>query len=100
MDDHNLEVVGSCCFGDTISAGGSCEAATIIRVRAVWGKFRKICTCVRIAMLYGSECWPLKRTDLFQLKRNVREINVTAVMPHIDRKFLWPQHSLQQAGFD
>ena len=57
-------------------------------------------TCVRIAMLYGSECWPLKRTDLFQLKRNVREINVTAVMPHIDRKFLRPQHSLQQAGFD
>ena len=39
----SLEVVDSfCCLGDSISAGGGCEAATTTRVRAAWGKFRKM----------------------------------------------------------
>ena len=85
VDGHNLEVVDSFCYlGDTISAGSGCEAATITRVRTVQGKFTKMLpilscktlspttqgrvynTCIRSAMLNGSEC----------------EIHVTMDVPH------------------
>ena len=75
----------------TISDGSGYEAAIITRVRAAWGKFRKmlpilscktlsrttggrIYTHVRSVILYSSECWPLKRTNLSQLKRNERSM--------------------------
>ena len=93
-DDHNLEVVDSFRYlGDNISASGGCEAATITRVRAAWVKFRKILlilSCKNLPLqngeesttnvsgvdnaVYGSECWPLQRTDLSQLKRNERSM--------------------------
>ena len=31
-----------CYLGDIISAGGGCEAATVTRVRAAWGKFQEL----------------------------------------------------------
>ena len=36
-----LESVDTFCYlGDTISAGGGCETAAIIRARTAWGKYR------------------------------------------------------------
>ena len=79
-----------CYLGDTIAASGGCEATTVTRVRAAWGKFRELLpllcskslslhtrgkvynTCVRGALLYASECWPLMQNDLARLLRNER----------------------------
>ena len=42
-DDHKLDVVESFCYlGNSICAGGSCEACTIHRCRVAWGKFREL----------------------------------------------------------
>ena len=89
VDDHKLEVVGSFCYlGDSVSAGGGCEAATVTRIRTAWGKFRELLPilttkslslrtrgsiynlCIRGAMLYASECWALKKSDMDHLNRN------------------------------
>ena len=75
VDGQQLAVVDSFCYlGDSISAGGGCEAATVTRVRTAWGKFRELqpilgskslsshtrgrvySSCVRGAMLYACEC--------------------------------------------
>ena len=43
VDGQQLAVVDSFCYlGDIISAGGGCEAATVTRVRAAWGKFQEL----------------------------------------------------------
>ena len=43
VDGQQLAVVDSFCYlGDNISADGGCEAATVTRIRAMWGKFRKL----------------------------------------------------------
>ncbi|XP_014675865.1 PREDICTED: uncharacterized protein LOC106815854 [Priapulus caudatus] len=87
----NLEVVPSFCYlGDTLSAGGGCQLATIIRAKTAWGKFRKLLpvltsrhlslrtrghvygTCVRSAMLHGSKTWAVKSVDLQRLRGNDR----------------------------
>ena len=40
LDGHHLAVLDSFCYlRDCISAGGGCEAATVNRIRASWGKF-------------------------------------------------------------
>ena len=89
VDGQQLAVVDSFWYlGDNIFAGGGCEAATVNRIRAAWGKFwellpilsskslslhtrgRVYCSCIRGAMLYACECWPLKQTDLDRLLRN------------------------------
>ena len=86
-----LEVVASFCYlGDTLSAAGGCELATITRVKTAWKKFidllpvlssrhlsyktrgRVYNTCVRSAMLHASETWPLTRPNLQRLQRNDR----------------------------
>ena len=39
----DLDIVGSFCYlGDTIDAGGGCEASVTARIRAAWGKFRQL----------------------------------------------------------
>ena len=76
-----------CYLGDMLSAGGGAEASTVARVRSGWKKFRELLplltnrtfshkvkgrlfsACVRSAMLYGSETWPLKQEDLSRLAR-------------------------------
>ncbi|XP_060771234.1 uncharacterized protein slc22a21 isoform X2 [Neoarius graeffei] len=91
VNEQHLEVVDSFRYlGDTICAGGGCEAAIIARVRAAWGKFRELLplltckslslrtrgrvygSCVRGALLYASECWAPKKVDLSRLERNER----------------------------
>ena len=89
FDNESLEFVDKFCYlGDTISVGGGAEAATIARTRCGWGKFRELrplltmrslplhlkgkvyTTCVRRAMIYGSETWPVKSEDTDRMERN------------------------------
>ena len=91
VGDDKLEVVASFCYlGDTLSAGGSCDLATIKRCRVAWGKFNELLpiltsrriplpsrgrvynTCVRSAMLHASETWTLTASSLHRLQRNDR----------------------------
>jgi len=69
-------------LGDRISAGGGCESAVTARARIGWVKFRECgellyrkrfslkmkgriyLTCVRSAMLYGSETWCMREKDV------------------------------------
>ena len=88
-----LESVDTFCYlGDTISAGGGCESAAITRARTAWGKYRDLQpilssknvalrtkgrvydTCIRSAMLYGSETWAPRKTEVDRLQRNERSM--------------------------
>ena len=69
-------------IGDRVSAGGGCEAAVTARTRCGWVKFRECSellygrrfplwlklavyeSYVRPAMLYGSEAWCLKESEM------------------------------------
>ena len=89
FDNMSLELMDKFCYlGDTISAGGGAEAATIARTRCGWGKFRELrplltirrlpphlkgkvyTTCVRKATKYGSETWPVRLVDINRMERN------------------------------
>ena len=77
-----------CYLGDELCPGGSCELATIARTRAAWGKFCELLpllsfstkslarcgmlfnSCVREALLHGSECWALRKKNFQRLLRN------------------------------
>ena len=91
MDNDSLEVVDSSCYlGDMLSAGGSCELSSTIRVKCAWKMFRELLpvltsrfiplitrgrvyrSCLRSVMLYGSECWALMQSSLALLQRNDR----------------------------
>ena len=88
LNGTEYEVVDQFCYlGDMLSAGGGAEASTVARVRSGWKKFRELLplltsrifshkvkgrlytACVRSAMLYGSETWPLKQEDIDRLVR-------------------------------
>ena len=88
LNGTEYEVVNQFCYlGDMLSAGGGAEASTVARVRSGWKKFRELLplltsrtfshkvkgrlytACVRSAMLYGSETWPLKQEDLSRVIR-------------------------------
>ena len=83
-----LECVDRFCYlGDTISARGGAEAASVARVRSAWKKFRELSglitnkevslrlkgklysSIIRSIMLYGSECWALKVDQEARLDR-------------------------------
>lgn len=89
IDGEALEVVDKFCYlGEMISAFGGAEEAVIARIRSGWKKFRDLLpvltcrgfslrskgrvyqACVRSVMLYGSETWALKESDLQRLERN------------------------------
>ena len=75
---------------DRLNAGGGCETAMTSRVRIGWMKFRECGellrerrfslrmkgmvyrSCVRSAMLYGSETWCLRETEMAILRRTER----------------------------
>ena len=77
-------------LGDRLNAGGGCETAVISKVRIGWMKIREcrellrgrrfslrmkgmVCrSCIRSAMLYGSETWCLRETEMTILKRTER----------------------------
>ena len=91
LGGHTLEVVDKFCYlGDTISAGGGCKHGAIARARSAWGKFWELLplltnryinimtrgkifdVCVRSVLLYGSECWAMRKEDKARLERNDR----------------------------
>ena len=80
-------VKGFCYLGDRLNASGGCETAVTSRVRIGWMKFRECGellhgrrfslrtkrmvdhSCVRSAMLYGSETWCLRESEMAILRR-------------------------------
>ena len=86
-----VETVKSFCYlGDRMDACGGCETAVTARTRIGWMKFRECgellngkrlslkmkgkiyrC-CVRSAILYGSETWCLRETEMSILRRTER----------------------------
>ena len=90
-DGTIVESVDKFCYlGDMIGACGGAEDASRTRVRCGWKKFHELSpiltrkgaslklkgkiysTCVRSAMVYGSETWPMKKEDLSRLERAER----------------------------
>ena len=86
-------VTGFCYLGDRVNAGGGCEAAVTARARIGWVKFRECMellnskrfsvklkgmvyrSCVRSAMLYGSDAWCLReKNEMVILRRTERAI--------------------------
>ena len=68
-------------LGDRVNAGGGCETAVSVKTRCGWVKFRECCELpysifplwltwavykkyVRPAILYGSETWCLKESEM------------------------------------
>ena len=91
IDGSPLEVISTFPYlGDTLNAGGGCDSAIAGRCCAVWGKFRKLLpllssrhispkscgqvysSCVRSAMLHGSETWGPNASEQQRLRRNDR----------------------------
>jgi hypothetical protein len=88
-----IEVVESFCYlGDRIQKDGGCERAVRDRVKKGWLKFKELggvlCNkriplktrgvlyraCVRSVMMYGGECWPVKKEDEDTLMRAERRM--------------------------
>ena len=85
--DEVETVKGFCYLGDRLNASGGCETAVTSRVRIGWMKFREcgelLCerrfslrmkgtvyrSCVRSAMLYESETWCLRESEMAILRR-------------------------------
>ena len=79
-------VRGFCYLGDRVNASGGCKAAVTARGRIGWVKFKECRellnskrrrkrkgmvyrSCVRLAMLYGSETWCLSENEIAILRR-------------------------------
>ena len=83
-------VSGFCYLGDRMGASGGCEAAVTARAKIGWAKFRECRellygkrfslkmkgrvnrSCVRSAILYGSETWCLRESEMAILRRTER----------------------------
>ena len=91
VETFDVDVVAKFCYlGDMLEAGGGCTKAITNRCGIAWSKFRKLrpvltsrqipfhvrgsvySTCVRAAMLHGSETWGPTSNDLQRLRRNDR----------------------------
>ena len=83
-----MEIVNEFCYlGDKLKTSGGCEAVVTVRMRIRWIKFRECSelllgkkfllmikarvfqSCVRSAMLYGSEAWCLREKEMGILRR-------------------------------
>ena len=84
-------VRGFCYLGDKMNTSGSCEAAVTVRARIWWVKIKECGellnskrlvslemkgmiyrSCVRLAILYGSETWCLEEFEIAILRRTKR----------------------------
>ena len=79
-----------CCLGNRLNASSGRDTAVTSRVRIGWMKFKECGelllgrrfslrmnemiyrSCVRSAMLYGSETWRLRETEMAILRRTER----------------------------
>ena len=111
IDGHEYEIVDKLCYlGDMLSQEGSCEHAIHKRIQTGWLKFRELSglltgkgislrtkgiiytTCIRPAMLYGSETWPTKagykeKEDIRKMQRSkMRMLRWMAGMSLSERK--------------
>jgi len=87
-NDIVLERVGKFCYlGDMLNADGGVDSAVVARIRCGWNKFRELApilthkgaslivtgkvyeSCVRSAMIYGSETWAVKTEHIQRLSR-------------------------------
>ena len=85
---EELETVSRFCYlGDMLGSGGGAEEATVARVTCAWGKFSELApiltmrgaslrlkgkiyrACVQNVLVYGSETWGMKVSDLNRLER-------------------------------
>ena len=85
-------VRGFCYLGDRVNASGGCEAVVIVRARIGWVKYKECGellsskrfslkikrmvyrSCVRSAMLYGSETWCLRENGMAILRRTEKSM--------------------------
>ena len=93
IDGHEYEIVDKFCYlGNMLIQEGSCEHAILKRIQTGWLKFRELSglligkgislrakgiiyiTCIRPAMLYGSETWPTKVEDIRKIQRSEMRI--------------------------
>ena len=91
IDGHEYEVVDKLCYlGDMLSQEGGCEHAILKRIQTGWLKFRELSglligkgmsvrskgiiytTCIRPAMLYGSETWATKIEDIRKIQMKIQ----------------------------
>ena len=89
IDGDEYEIVDKLCYlGDMLSQEGGCEHAILKRIQTGWLKFTELSglligkgmsvkskgiiytTCIRPAMLYGSETWPTKIEDIRKIQRS------------------------------
>ena len=88
--DEVEAVKGFCCLRDRLNASGGCETAVISRINIGWMIFRECGklfhgrrsslrmkgmvhqSCIKSAMLYGSETWCLRETEMAILRRTER----------------------------
>ncbi|XP_006813953.1 uncharacterized protein LOC102807557, partial [Saccoglossus kowalevskii] len=91
-------------LGDKVSVGGGCEVAVTARARFAWVKFRECGellygkrfplemkgivykSCVRSALLYGSETWCLSENELGILRTERAMVRVMCGVKLMDRK--------------
>ena len=84
--DEVETVKGFCYLGDRLNASGGCETAATSRVRIGWMKFRErgelfrgrrfslrmkgmvYRSCARLAMMYGSETWCFRESEMAILR--------------------------------
>ena len=88
--DEVETVKGFCYLGHRLNASGGCETSVTARVKIGWMKFRECGelllggrfslkmkgmvyrSCVRSAMLYGSETWCLRENEMITFRRTER----------------------------
>ena len=89
IDGDEYEIVDKFCYlGDMLSQEGGCEHAILKRIQTGWLKFRELSglligkgtslrskgiiytSCIRPAMLYGSETWATKIEDIRKIQRS------------------------------
>ena len=87
-NNDKMKVVGKLCYlGNVIGKGGGAEESSIARVRCAWRKFMNLKmlltareaslrvkgkiyrACVQRVLVYGSETWAMKVTDMQRLLR-------------------------------
>jgi hypothetical protein len=87
-ETDRLEIVEKFCYlGDTFGKAGGAEEASRTRVKCAWGKFRELGpilttrgaslklkgkiyrACFQRVMVYGSETWAVKVSDMSRLER-------------------------------
>ena len=95
---------GFCYLGDRLNASGGCETAVTSRDRIGWMKFRECGellrgrrfslkmkgmayrSCIKSAMLYGSETWCLRESEMEILRTERAMVKSMCGVKLVDRK--------------